>query len=149
MLRLLSHLSNVENRCYNEDLVLVFTNRFWLSDLVKNVRWGVQTAHFDTHLVVICTSTMWTKNQYSCVSWQNQIHSTTFQQIQRCKLTLVSVSLSVSTITQSKKKKYKKSTDFIYKYVQAQQINDNNTLHLGSLSIRLLWSQQHNGKPLT
>jgi hypothetical protein len=61
----------------------------------------------------------------------------------------VSVSLSVSTITETKKKKYKKFTDFIYKYVKAQQINDNNTLHLGSLSITLLWSQQHNGKPLT
>jgi hypothetical protein len=62
---------------------------------------------------------------------------------------LVSVSLSVSTITQTKNKKNKKFTDFIYKYVQAQQINDNNTLHLESLSIRLLWSQRCNGKPLT
>jgi hypothetical protein len=61
----------------------------------------------------------------------------------------VSVSLTVSTITQTKKKKYKKFTDFIYKYAQAQQINDNNTLHLESLSIRLLWSQQCNGNPLT
>jgi hypothetical protein len=60
------------------------------------------------------------------------------QQIQRWKLTLVSVSLSVSTIIQTKKKNYKKFTDFTYKYVQAQQINDNNTLRLGSLSIRLL-----------
>ncbi len=141
MLKVLSQLSNVENRCYNEDLVLVFTNRFWLSDLVKNVRWGVQAAHFDTPIWLLSVLQPCDLRINTAV-FHDRTRSTVplFNKSRAASFTLVSVSLSVSTITQTKNIKYKKFTDFIYKYVQAQQINDNNTLHLGSLSIRLLWS---------
>ncbi len=150
MLKLLSQLSNVENRCYNEDLVLASTNRFWLSDLVKNVSWGVQAAHFDTPIWLLSVLQP-CELRINTAVFRDRTRSTEtlFSKSRAASFILVSVSLSVSTITETKKKKYKKFTDFIYKYVKAQQINDNNTLHLGSLSITLLWSQQHNGKPLT
>jgi hypothetical protein len=144
MLKLLSQLSNVENRCYNQDLVLVFTNRFWLSDLVKNVRWGVQEAHFDTPIWLLsvlepCDLRINTAVFHS----QYQIHSKSRGASLLCEC----FSLSINHHWNKKEKILK--IHWFHLHVQAQQINDNNTLHLRSLSIRLLWSQQPNGKPLT